>query len=49
MAENNIRTSKMNAQDMGRVLESCIRNNEPLMIEDMDSTFESILEPLLMK
>lgn len=39
----------MSSPDMIKQVENCVRNGFPLMIEDMEENFESMLEPLLTK
>jgi hypothetical protein len=39
----------MNSGDLSKLLEICIRSGFPLIIEDMDEIYDTILEPLLQK
>ena len=39
----------MSSPDLSKILEQCIRMGEPLMIEDMETTTDPILEPVLLK
>ena len=39
----------MSNKDLSKILENCIRMGESLMIEDMETTTDPILEPVLLK
>ncbi|KAL4466850.1 hypothetical protein ABPG74_010447 [Tetrahymena malaccensis] len=48
-SESNMMCTKMSDEKLFQTLEVCIRMGQPLMIEDMEDTLDTILEPLLLK
>lgn len=43
-----LKTTRMGAKDMTKIMELCIKNGYLLLIEDMSEQIEPIFEPILL-